>query len=509
MQGKVRALLVTASLLPFMAGAATLGDPILHSRRGEVLRVDIPLQDASPERLQTACYRLETASPGGALADARLRRILVGDEPRLELLGRTAITEDRIAFTLVAECGLALRRTYTLALPERTASVVPLPAPTPALRPPDMPPPAPPRRTAPRPAPAPAQTASAPLALPAVLAGTDSCAPAALDDLQQRIARTEQTVRLLQRTDEQLERAAALTEAVLAQDSQPSRPPAPPPPVATPPAVPVTPIPAATVAPPQPTAVPTETGAPLWQLLATAGVTAALAATALVWWRRRRAWRTPETDPATEAGPGMQESLPTTTLAVSPQGPVSLLSLSLPPFNRPHDDQEADAALARSPAPPEEEVEYYNGDAMLELAEVMLSFGRLEGAAETVAEYIEQYSPQNIAPWLMLLDLYRRGNLRQEFEHFSQEVRQRFNVQLPTWESSTTVISGLRTLEDYPHILHRITGLWGTQEAIDYLHSLTRDDRGGQRTGFPLEIVEEIVLLLRVLEHGHKLKRIV
>ena len=200
-------------------------------------------------------------------------------------------------------------------------------------------------------------------------------------------------------------------------------------------------------------------------------------------------------------------------MAAAPTEPESLLSLSLPPLNRPHSDAEAAQALAEqtplNPNAGEEVAEYYNGDSMLELAEVMLSFGRLDGAAETVAEYIENYSPQNIGPWLLLLDLYRRGNMRNEFEHFSETVRTRFNVQLPTWETSTTVISGLRTLEDYPHILKRISEQWGSPECVDYLQSLTQDNRGGQRTGFPLEIVEEIALLLRVLENGYKLKRIV
>lgn len=248
----------------------------------------------------------------------------------------------------------------------------------------------------------------------------------------------------------------------------------------------------------------------LWQLLITAGVGALLAATAVFWWRRRQERQTQWT-----AAPESQLSvLPATTIAAAPSpGPESLLSFSLPPANRSHSDEEAAQALAEqtplNQIAHEDAVEYYNGDSMLELAEVMLSFGRLDGAAETVAEYIENYSPQNIGPWLLLLDLYRRGNMRSEFEHFSETVRTRFNVQLPTWESSTTVISGLRTLENYPHILNRISELWAGPECVDYLQSLTQDDRGGQRAGFPLEVVEEIVLLLRILENGHKLKRIV
>jgi hypothetical protein len=48
-------------------------------------------------------------------------------------------------------------------------------------------------------------------------------------------------------------------------------------------------------------------------------------------------------------------------------------------------------------------------DSAIALAEIMLTFGRVQGAAETLAQHIEESSPNNPRPWLMLLDLYRRS----------------------------------------------------------------------------------------------------
>jgi len=42
---------------------------------------------------------------------------------------------------------------------------------------------------------------------------------------------------------------------------------------------------------------------------------------------------------------------------------------------------------------------------------------------------------------------------------------------------------------------------------MDYLYQLVHDNRAGQRSGFPLEVVEEIVLLLLVLEAAYGLQR--
>jgi len=152
-------------------------------------------------------------------------------------------------------------------------------------------------------------------------------------------------------------------------------------------------------------------------------------------------------------------------------------------------------------------VEFNESASALELAEIMLSYGRVKGAAETLAQHIEQNAPDNVQPWLMLLDLYRRGNMRPEFDSLSQRIREKFNMHIPDWDTSTVPVSGLKALEDYAHITWRLVSQWGKQECMDYLYDLIHDSRAGQRFGFPLEIVEEIALLMRVLEDGYGLTR--
>lgn len=163
--------------------------------------------------------------------------------------------------------------------------------------------------------------------------------------------------------------------------------------------------------------------------------------------------------------------------------------------------------VTAEPAAAEPMIKVNASESALELAEIMISFGRVRGAAETLALYIEENSPQNIQPWTMLLDLYRRGDMRSEFDTLAANMRKKFNVHVPAWEDSTTPVSGLKSLEDYTHIISRSTNCWGTQECLDYLFELVNENRAGQRSGFPLEVVEEIVLLMHVLEDGYGLTR--
>ncbi len=165
------------------------------------------------------------------------------------------------------------------------------------------------------------------------------------------------------------------------------------------------------------------------------------------------------------------------------------------------------APAGLKPDQPAVDVSFNDGNSALELAEIMLSFGRIRGAAETLAMHIEENAPDNIQPWTMLLDLYRRADMRSEFEALATQMRTRFNVRIPTWDDSTTPVSGLKSLEDYAHIVWRITNCWGEQECMDYLYELVHDNRAGNRSGFPLEVIEEIALLMRTLEEGYGLRR--
>lgn len=156
---------------------------------------------------------------------------------------------------------------------------------------------------------------------------------------------------------------------------------------------------------------------------------------------------------------------------------------------------------------PSIELRYDDDNAVLNLAEIMLAYGRLEGATETLAAHIEETSPDNFLPWRMLLDLYHRSNLRADFENLSAKIRTRFNVQVPNWEQGTPPASGLMSLESFPHVISHITDNWGTQDCLNYLHDLAHNTRTGQRSGFPLEVVEEIALLMRILEDAYGAKR--
>lgn len=135
-------------------------------------------------------------------------------------------------------------------------------------------------------------------------------------------------------------------------------------------------------------------------------------------------------------------------------------------------------------------------DQALELAEIMLSMGLGQGAAQTLTEQIRNEPKQALRHWLKLLEVYRRNGQQAEFERSAEELRQHFNVKPEDWHARP---GSQHSVEDYPHIASRLTELWGKPACLVYLKNLLADNRGGARAGFPQAVAEELLLLTAIL----------
>jgi pilus assembly protein FimV len=145
-------------------------------------------------------------------------------------------------------------------------------------------------------------------------------------------------------------------------------------------------------------------------------------------------------------------------------------------------------------------------DSVIELAEIMLSFGRVHGAAETLAEFIRVHPHQSVAPWVKLLEVYRAADMQPEFEALSQRLNQTFNVVSITWDNFEDAMRRLPArLEDMPHLMERIEGLWGSPECLRYMDKLLRDNREGTRQGFAIGVADDLLVLIGVLDYRLRL----
>ena len=277
---------------------------------------------------------------------------------------------------------------------------------------------------------------------------------------------------------------------------------------------------------------------PNWLLPAAAGLAAALLAL-LVMLRRRRddhddaLEQAFDSDEPSQYEPAPVDAVPTEVASVADEGSRGSTGVDFPLGDgeadeaSPGHDLDLDAVSDEAPSvdfapldwtPPAEDLSTSAAativteeelgeehESAVELADIMMSFGRIQGAAQTLADFIRHNPKQGVAPWIKLLDVYKAGDMRGEFDALTRQLNATFNVKVVAWDEFDLARLAQDTLESMPHIVERLKAIWATRDAQIYLHTLLRDNRDGTRQGFPIAVVDEILCLLSVLNElvGH------
>ncbi|MFN4341409.1 MAG: FimV family protein [Azonexus sp.] len=161
--------------------------------------------------------------------------------------------------------------------------------------------------------------------------------------------------------------------------------------------------------------------------------------------------------------------------------------------------------------------EHFEANPVMELADIMLSFGRVKGAAQALQEFIDRNPQEALQPWIRLMDVYRMAGMRTEFEQVARNLNQHFNVEVQSWEGgganggdllAENVTGGQRpqSLEDMPRLMNAVVDLWESGDVVGYLYQLLRDNRGGQRQGFALPVVDDILFLIELKETANRME---
>ena len=162
--------------------------------------------------------------------------------------------------------------------------------------------------------------------------------------------------------------------------------------------------------------------------------------------------------------------------------------------------------------------EHFEANPVMELADIMLSFGRVKGAAQALQEFIDHNPEEALQPWIRLMDVYRLAGMRTEFESVARNLNQHFNVEVQTWEqaeaqAASASLAGAElaaprphSLEEMPRLMNSVVDLWASGDVIGYLYQLLRDNRGGQRQGFALPVVDDILFLIELKETANRME---
>ncbi|WP_153110758.1 type IV pilus assembly protein FimV [Propionivibrio limicola] len=154
----------------------------------------------------------------------------------------------------------------------------------------------------------------------------------------------------------------------------------------------------------------------------------------------------------------------------------------------------------------------------LELAEIMMAFGKSEEATQTLEDYLAHHPGAAPEPWFKLLEMYWMDGLREKFESSLAEFRTHFNAAPLPWEEAADFfkelppataagelsiderLQRLQIADTFPAIADEIRRRWGTQDALAYLRTLLREPDPMVPQGFTLPLMRELLLLKDALK---------
>ena len=139
-------------------------------------------------------------------------------------------------------------------------------------------------------------------------------------------------------------------------------------------------------------------------------------------------------------------------------------------------------------------------DSTLAEAKLLMSINRHQDAIAHLKLTIESQPKASINHWLYLLEIFRKLNLKDDFEAYAKGLHDIYNVMTPVWYETEISIYVPQNLEEFPHIVEKLCSVWPGELATVYLRGLITDNRGGDRTGFGKAVLNEILMLVAMLD---------
>lgn len=211
---------------------------------------------------------------------------------------------------------------------------------------------------------------------------------------------------------------------------------------------------------------------------------------------------TPITVPAVEwtASPRAAETLPSAPLPENESPVIDFLLEEADPEVVARENAKLKRLRIKPPPETPADPQQTNVEPTLQLAEIMLSMGLEQGAAQALVEYTEANPRLAVYHWLKLLGIYRSKGLVKEFKDTAEKLRRHFNIQAD--DSTTSGTGEAPTLENFSRVAEHVQQTWRQpEECISYLQHLLEDNREGARAGFPLSVAEEILWLIEILKN--------
>jgi hypothetical protein len=139
-----------------------------------------------------------------------------------------------------------------------------------------------------------------------------------------------------------------------------------------------------------------------------------------------------------------------------------------------------------------------SGDNILENADVFIEHGRPALAIQLLQNHLSDFPTESPKTWLKLFSLIVTDGTETEYDQAVAECKHFFNIKMPSFAEAA--MPDESSIEEFPHIVSRLEGVWGSQFAVGFLSDLIYNQYAQPRDGFECGTFEELFFLKQIAE---------
>ncbi|MDP2072375.1 hypothetical protein [Methylotenera sp.] len=132
-------------------------------------------------------------------------------------------------------------------------------------------------------------------------------------------------------------------------------------------------------------------------------------------------------------------------------------------------------------------------------ADVFIEHGRPALAIQLLQNHLLDSPSESPAIWLKLINLLSKEASEAEYDEAVLECNKHFNIKAAKYGGTTEKDDS--SIEDYPHIITRLEGVWGSPYAVGFINDLINNKRSQPREGLNQGAFEDLFFLKNIATH--------
>lgn len=135
-------------------------------------------------------------------------------------------------------------------------------------------------------------------------------------------------------------------------------------------------------------------------------------------------------------------------------------------------------------------------ESVIDHAHVFIEHGRPALAIQLLQNHLSDLPSESPAVWLELLDLLAKEGIETEYDEAVIESNKFFNIKAASFADAA--LKSDSSIEDYPDIVTRLEGVWGSQYAVRFINDLIYHQQSQPKEGFEKGTFDDLFFLKKI-----------